>query len=382
MFSRLYAHIPFCVQKCGYCSFYSVPADESKIADYCSLLVRELELASIKYSASSPLLSIYFGGGTPSLLSPQQIDTILNKANQLFGLSDDAEITVETNPGTISRDKLAGFRKAGVNRLSMGVQSFDDAMLASLGRIHTAQDAVDAISMARGAGFSNIGIDLIHSLPQQSDELWREDLNSAAALEPQHISLYGLSIEEGTLFWERYSADRSTLPDSDDAARHWEIALEYLTELGYSHYEISNFAKSGFEAQHNSGYWKRDGYLGIGAAAHSFLRGDGGNVRVSNFSDLDSYIDTVSSGLFCREEENLLTLAHNMEEFIFLGLRRSEGIKYRAFFDEFGLEMQAVFGDKIRKLTSMEFIFTNNAGIALTKSGMLLSNRVLAEFLF
>ena len=289
MFTRLYIHIPYCRQKCPYCAFFSQEHTDGDLTRYAGLLQQEMRLAAESRSPQHRLDSIYFGGGTPSLLDPRQVAELIQQAGHLFGLADDAEVTLEANPGTVDFQKLSGFRQAGVNRLSLGTQSFDDRMLKELGRIHTAQQAREAFAAARQAGFDNIGIDLIHALPGQTSALWLAELRQALQLAPEHLSIYGLTIEEGTPFAARYDSDSPLLPDQDLAAGMFEVADDLLTAEGYEHYEIANYALPGFRSRHNSGYWQRDGYLGLGAGAHSLLRDSAYGTRFSNVADLDEY---------------------------------------------------------------------------------------------
>ncbi|MDU0457988.1 MAG: radical SAM family heme chaperone HemW, partial [Geobacteraceae bacterium] len=236
MFNRLYIHIPFCIEKCGYCAFVSARARPGEIESYHELLLREMRLAVEDHESGPPLNSIYFGGGTPSLMQPRQVSGIIDLAAELFSLSPQAEITLEANPGTIGRERLQDFRAAGVNRLSLGVQSFDDVMLRRLGRVHDSAQARHAFLEARLAGFGNIGIDLIHGLPGQTLSGWGEELRQALALSPEHISVYGLTVEEGTPFALRYPEDCTEIPDQDRSAEMFETADTVLVEAGFEHY--------------------------------------------------------------------------------------------------------------------------------------------------
>jgi oxygen-independent coproporphyrinogen III oxidase len=380
MFSRLYIHIPFCLHKCSYCAFVSQEGSPAQREAYVERLLAEMRLAHAETPADRPLESIYFGGGTPSLLEPGQIGRILSLANSLFVLSPHAEITLEANPGTIDEEILEGFRSSEVNRLSLGVQSFDDRMLATLGRIHSAAQAEQAVKAARAAGFGNIGIDLIHALPDQTMEMWRHDLRRALELAPQHLSIYGLSIEEGTPFARRYAHDRD-LPDEDLNADMFLAADDVLTSAGYEHYEIANYALPGFRSRHNSGYWRRDGYLGLGAGAHSLLRGTGHGIRFGNSSDIDEYAAAISRGQLPRQERVQLSLEDALAEFMFLGLRMLDGVTFGDFRREFGMEMKERFGKELDELTGLGLLAMDKEGVRLTRRGMLLSNQVFTRFL-
>jgi oxygen-independent coproporphyrinogen III oxidase len=380
MFSRLYIHIPFCQRKCPYCAFVSQQGSPEEIDQFVNLLMSEMRLARQEYSPLQPLDSVFLGGGTPSLLQPNQVGRVLKLADELFGLTDKAEITLETNPGTIDQRKLEGFRLAGVNRLSIGVQSFDDRMLAVLGRIHTMQQADDAVKAARMAGFDNIGIDLIHALPGQTMEMWRDDLRHALELAPEHLSVYGLTIEEDTPFAERYTDDEG-IPGEDLSADMFETADTVLKSAGYEHYEIANYARPGFRARHNSGYWKRDSYLGLGPGAHSFLRSSEYGIRFGNTSDLDEYAAAITRGELPRRDRVELSREDSMAEFMFLGLRMSDGVTSGDFEREFGGTLWEHYGNVLGELVSQGMLTANEQGVRLTRRGMLLSNQVFVRFL-
>jgi len=380
MFTRLYIHIPFCHRKCPYCAFVSQHGSAAEIDNYINLLMAEMRLARCDSPPLHGIDSIYFGGGTPSLLHPNQVGRILELADKLFDLSEKVEITLETNPGTIDQQKLKGYRLAGVNRLSIGVQSFDDCMLAVLGRIHTAQQADDAVKAARVAGFDNIGIDLIHALPGQTAQMWRDDLYHTLDLTPEHLSVYGLTIEEGTPFAERYAED-TDIPDEDLAADMFETADTLLTTAGYEHYEIANYARPGYRSQHNSGYWKRDGYLGLGAGAHSFLRSGKYGIRFGNVPALDEYAASITRDELPRRDMTVLSREDSLAEFMFLGLRMADGVTSGDFEREFGITLWEHYGKVLDELVGQGLLTADEQGVRLTRRGMLLSNRVFVRFL-
>jgi oxygen-independent coproporphyrinogen-3 oxidase len=380
MFTRLYLHIPFCRRKCPYCAFVSQEPAAGDLEGYGDILLAEMGLAAQAFRAERPLKSVYFGGGTPSVLDPRQVARFLEQAEALFGLGREAEITLEANPGTVDLERLAAFRAAGVNRLSIGVQSFHDLMLATLGRIHSATEAKEAFLAAREAGFANIGIDLIHSLPDQTLPMWRHELEQTLALAPEHISVYGLTVEEGTPFATRYGDDSQLLPDDELGATMFEEADDLLTAAGYEHYEIANYALPGRRSDHNSGYWRRDGYLGLGAGAHSFLR-NGYGVRFGNPADLDAYALAVAQGRLPRQDEQTLARQDAIAEFMFLGLRMTDGLDSNAFRREFGVGLDEMFGGEMSKLTTLGLLETAGDRVRLTRRGMLLSNQVFAHFL-
>jgi len=381
MFTRLYIHIPFCRQKCPYCAFFSQEYSGDGLTRYAELLCYEMSLVAEKTATRHELDSIYFGGGTPSLLDPQLVADLIKQAQNLFGLEAQAEVTLEANPGTIDFQRLADFRQAGITRLSLGIQSFDDQMLRALGRIHTAHQAREAYTAARRTGFENIGIDLIHALPGQTRDMWLAELRQALQLAPEHLSIYGLTIEEGTPFAERYAGDSPLLPDEDLAAEMFESADDLLDAHGYAHYEIANYARAGFRSRHNSGYWKRDGYLGLGAGAHSFLKDSGFGTRFSNAADLNEYSTALHNGALPLRDILPLSRADAMAESLFLGLRMSDGVLFSTFEQEFGAGLRDVFGKELAKLLKQELLAENSSGIRLTRRGMLLSNQVFQQFL-
>ena len=377
MFNRLYIHVPFCVDKCHYCAFVSKKAEENDLAEYPELLLRELQLC---VSEVAPVASIYFGGGTPSLLQPDHLAQLLEGISIKTGISKDAEITLEANPGTVDIDSLKAFRRTGINRLSLGIQTFDESFLKCLGRIHSAGQSRQAFREAREAGFDNISIDLIHSLPGQNIDQWRAELLQAVKLSPEHISIYGLTVEEGTPFADIYPADSPELTDEDISADMFELADELLTSHGFEHYEIANYCRPGYRSQHNSGYWKRDGYLGLGVGAHSFLR-EGHGIRFSNPDSLEAYRQGVRSGHLERVGEFRLSPEEAMSEYMYLGLRLSDGVSMPGFEREFGRSLESVYGSAPADLEKLGLIVLNGDFITLTLRGMLLSNQVFSRFL-
>ncbi len=382
MFSRIYVHIPFCRQKCPYCAFFSQPySSNSDLAGYATLLCHEMKLAARTTATPQGVDSVYFGGGTPSLMDPSQISSIISQIELSFGLAPNPEITLETNPGTVTFDTLAGFRASGINRLSLGVQSFDDCQLSTLGRIHTAEQARIAFTEARRAGFDNIGIDLINSLPGQTEKQWHWQLEQAVLLAPEHISVYGLSIEENTPFAEHFADDSPLLPDEDLSATMFEEADDLLTSHGFEHYEIANYARPGFRSQHNSGYWHRDGYLGLGAGAHSFLKNTGFGTRFGNQTDLHEYGCKLEQNELPRFDFTAISREEAMAEWMFLGLRMADGVTFGAFEKEFGCALDTVFGHALKTLQSQELLTINSSAVRLTRRGMLLSNQVFLRFL-
>lgn len=380
MFSRLYLHIPWCLSKCGYCAFSSRPLEPEKLEQTCHLLLREMELAATWYPHNQPLRSLYFGGGTPSLLAPEQISRLIDHSRELFGHTNPIEITLEANPGTVNLAALRSYRQAGVTRLSLGAQSFNDRMLQALGRRHTADETRSAFRLAQQAGFNSVGLDLICGLPHQTEADWQSDLEEALALQPDHFSVYGLTIEEGTPFASRYPDGSTELPDDDQSATMLETADQLLTAAGYEHYEIANFARPGCRSQHNCGYWQRDGYLGIGPGAHSFLK-QGYGLRWGNQSSFEVWADALQHNSPATVEQHQLSREEALSETIFLGLRMADGINLDRFAEQSGERLEQRFAREIEQLQQAGLISCTTESIALTKQGMLLSNQVFVRFL-
>ncbi len=386
----LYLHFPFCVRKCRYCDFLSGPASEERREEYISLLCREISLRAgcLRYSDPDPgesgstVDTIFIGGGTPSLMTPEQLQRVMDSLRSHFRIEDDAEISMEVNPGTADFEKLSAYRKAGVNRLSIGVQSFDDSELQLLGRIHTAEQARETFRAARRAGFSNLNLDLMSALPGQSLESWSRTLREAASLQPEHLSAYSLIIEEGTPFAALYdSGHLKDLPSEEEDRAIYHYTGDFLAENGYLRYEISNYAKEGYACRHNCGYWTGHEYLGLGLGASSDLGGE----RFHNPFDPNEYREAVSEGENLRRERQEMTREDRMEEFMFLGLRMTEGVSERAFQERFGCALEDVFGDVIRRHISQGVISKMGCGedirIALTQYGLDVANHVMAEYL-
>ncbi|GAM08538.1 oxygen-independent coproporphyrinogen-III oxidase-like protein YqeR [Geobacter sp. OR-1] len=375
----LYIHIPFCVRKCLYCDFASSELPGVTHEEYVAAVVREMESRAKDLPEPAKTETMYIGGGTPSLLAPQLVEQLISAAQNHYHLAADAEITLEANPGTVTAESLAGYRSAGVNRLSIGVQSMDDAMLAILGRIHTAQQAREAVAIARQAGFDNIGIDLIHSLPGQTLDHWEQTLHDALALAPEHISVYGLTIEDGTPFAAMAESGEIALPAGDDSATMFEMAIALLPASSYEHYEIANFARPGRRSRHNQVYWRRGNYLGFGASAHSFLRAPGFGKRWSNTPDIGEFCRAGSSPHTGEDVEHL-TKQDAMGESLFLGLRMLEGIDPEDFRNEYGESIDEAFPGVLDRHTGNGLLHKIGPRIALTGRGILLANLVFADF--
>lgn len=359
MVKNVYIHIPFCKSKCNYCSFVS----------FDKLDLKEQYLVALKKQIKSEykgemISTLYFGGGTPSLLSIDEFEELVN----LFDLESDAEITVEVNPDSIDKDYLQKLRAIGINRLSIGAQSFDDRILSAIGRLHCAKQIKAAVNFAKDAGFNNINLDLIYGLPEQTLESFKVDLDKAIDLDVQHISLYGLKIEEGCYF---YKNEPNDLPNSDIQADMYLMAVKILKNADNNHYEISNFAKAGFESRHNLNYWNNSTYYGFGCAASGYIN----NIRYTNEMNLDKYI---KNPLLKISEQKLIKL-EILEEAIFLGFRKIAGINVEEINKKFGIDFNKKYSEILDKYSKF-FIQTQN-GYALTLDGILISNEILSEFI-
>lgn len=377
---ELYVHIPFCFKKCTYCDFLSFSCDEKTQLAYADALIREIEVYGPQmqdYFVST----IFVGGGTPTWLDEDKMVEILDAIYTYFNVSSDAEITMECNPGTVTMTKLEKYRKAGVNRLSIGLQSADDEELQILGRIHTFEKFVKTYEMARNAGFANINVDLMSGIPYQNAEKFLHTLQKVVRLKPNHISAYSLIIEKGTPFYEKYKFDlvlqeagkpTEVLPTEDEVYRITKLTQQYLAQAGYEQYEISNFAQPGFECMHNIGYWTRENYLGLGLGAASLLN----NVRYTNTSDLHAYMEGE-----LRVEELPISRKAQMEEFMFLGLRMNQGVTRQQFQDVFGIPIEGIYRDALEHLKAEDLLEIQAGRIALTEKGQDLSNYALAQFL-
>lgn len=359
---ELYIHIPYCVSKCKYCDFLSAPFKEPVRQEYVKSLCERIHSYAEPMKAYH-VVSVFLGGGTPSILKPEQTEAIVAAIFDSFRVDEDAEITTEMNPGTVTMEKLLTYRRIGINRLSIGLQSANNRELKLLGRIHSYEDFLDTYQMAREAGFTNINVDLMSAIPGQTLESYEHSLTQTAGLNPEHISAYSLIIEEGTPFYERYGEGRHAgeLPDEDTERKMYVRTREILEEFGYHRYEISNYAKKGYECRHNLGYWDRREYLGIGTGAAS-------------------YVD------HCRwnegEQPVRLTRKEEMEEFMFLGLRKMRGVSELEFEKCFGESMEKVYGQTIEKLCSQGLLERKNSYVRLTEHGIDVSNYVMSEFLF
>lgn len=380
---ELYIHIPFCVKKCDYCDFLSFAADEQTQKSYVAALQKEIAFYGAKYK-DRRITTIFIGGGTPSWLKEDYMQAIMETVYHYFSVEQDAEITIECNPGTITEHKFEVYRRIGINRLSIGLQSVHNEELKILGRIHTFEQFLKTYDMARKHGFSNINIDLMSSLPGQTPEIFCDSLYQVLKLKPEHISVYSLIIEKGTPFYELYRFDAvrqaagmqtESLPTEEEEYQTTKMTQHILKEAGYHWYEISNFAKPGYECRHNIGYWKRVDYLGVGLGASSLID----NVRYSNTRDLYTYLSVPADSL--HETAAQITRNEQMEEFMFLGLRMRDGFYRDEFTQAFGIPIEAVYGDALNHLQQEELLLKREGRIYLTDKGMDLNNYVVAQFM-
>ena len=405
---ELYIHMPFCVKKCEYCDFLSFPADTNTQIKYVHALLNEIRFYGEKMRGFR-VSTIYIGGGTPSWLEPELVTAVMDQIYKSFQVYEDAEISIECNPGTVTAAKLQAYRRAGINRLSIGLQSTNNTELKTLGRIHTYEQFLKTYELARNEGFTNINVDLMSGLPRQSAESFADTLQRVIRLKPEHISAYSLIIEKGTPFYEKYKFDMvrqeagmktEELPTEDDTYKMLKLTQRVLAKAGYERYEISNYAKPGYACRHNVGYWTRENYLGLGLGAASLID----NVRYSNTRELYEYIEIcreltfLPPEVFAPEEgmdapergwfgSNLHTEAAvvnrkaQMEEFMFLGLRMPEGISRNEFETNFGMPIEAAYVQVLPDLQAQKLIEKREGRVYLTDRGMDVANYVMAQFL-
>ncbi len=375
----LYVHIPFCVKKCNYCDFLSAPAADDTKKRYVDALCKEISSYK-EITGEYELATVYFGGGTPSVLEESLLGQLLETIRKSFLVDKAAEITIEVNPGTVTKEKLLNYKELGINRLSIGVQSAKPEELKLLGRIHTFGDAEQTVKWAREAGFDNISIDIISALPKQTLEDYKYSVEAVLKLQPEHISSYSLIVEEKTPFFDLYAEGmekEADLPEEETDRAMYAYTKERLAEAGYERYEISNYAKPGCESRHNSSYWTGREYLGVGLGASSLFT----NARYHNETDLTTYIEEAEAGKEVRREIERLVEAEQMEEFMILGLRRMCGISRTEFQSRFGKPLETIYGSALQKLKQQGLITIEGDRVALTEIGIDVSNQVFIEFL-
>lgn len=376
---ELYIHIPFCVRKCYYCDFLSGVSDENRREEYVKALLTEIRMCAgecEKYTVTS----IFIGGGTPSLMQGARIERILEEIRRGYVLDKGVEITIEMNPGTVDEEKLAAYKRAGINRLSIGLQSAENEELKKIGRIHTWEQFLHTWQLVRNMGFQNVNVDIMSALPGQSVAGYERTLQRVLSLTdpPEHISAYSLIVEEGTDFYRWQEEGKLDLPVEDEDRQMYHLTKKLLAEKGYERYEISNYAKPGFACTHNCGYWKRAEYLGLGLGAASLLK----NVRFHNTESLEKYL---ANPCGCREDVHVLTDGEQIEETLFLGLRLTMGISEKEFVGCFSRTLDEIYGDVIEKNTQNGLLRWTEQGedrwLSLTEKGLDVSNYVMAQFL-
>jgi oxygen-independent coproporphyrinogen-3 oxidase len=362
-FPGLYIHVPFCLSKCHYCDFYSLTSI-SAVPDFLDALFKEMEMYRNRFN---PFDTIYIGGGTPSLLSPQHLENILISVQKNFDLVSTPEITVETNPADLDQSSLELMREIGINRINIGVQSFDEKKLNFLGRRHSIKQAISAIEASRKAGFHNIGLDLIYGVPEQDIESWLDTLKQAVAFSPEHISCYQLTLESKTPLGIRYQAGEFSLPGEELQYEFFMKTSEFLEGAGYIHYEVSNFALgTGYTSRHNQKYWDHSPYLGLGPSAHSFQS----NRRWWNHHSLDRYLAAINSGNLPIEETEILTMEQLRLEALYLGLRTKKGVSLQDFEDQYDYDLFTEKKEILDKLREEGFIFIRDGYLFPTKTGL------------
>lgn len=400
---EIYIHIPFCVKKCDYCDFLSAPADLETKEKYVEALINEIKLNKNKMS-EYVVDTVFIGGGTPSLLEENQISKIMSVLRDNCNMSENPEITIECNPGTITESKLLEYKKSGINRISFGLQSANDEELKSIGRIHNYARFLESYNLARKCGFDNINVDLMSALPGQTLKSYEETLNKVVRLEPEHISAYSLIVEENTLMYDRVKKAQikgiNILPDEESERKMYYLTNNILRSNGYRKYEISNYSKPGKECKHNIGYWQRKEYLGFGIGAASLYKEN----RYNNISDINKYIEVLTNNIKENSINNVgnssevenqvnilnsivknlqqLTERDRMEEFMFLGLRMMEGVSMEKFEQYFGKTYMEVYGKVQKRMEDKRFLINDNGYVKLTEFGIDLSNYVMSEFLF
>ena len=368
----VYIHIPFCKQACFYCDFH-FSTNQSVKEELIEAIAHELSLQK-DYLQGEPIETIYFGGGTPSLLTKKDLEAILHSVHKNYSIAELPEVTLEANPDDLNEEKIVALKEVGINRISLGVQSFDNTILKFLNRAHTGEDALASIELLRKHGINNLSIDLIHSIPGQDDFMLRKNLEKILAIAPAHISVYSLTIEEKTVFGKR--ASRGFLSPMDDAqsAGQFEIAMDTLIDHGYQHYEISNFCLPGFASKHNSSYWQQKKYLGVGPSAHSF----DGESRQFNVSNNHHYVKSLSQEKIPFEKETL-KLENKINEYIFTSLRTSRGCSLAFLKSNYGYELDSVNAAYLQSITELGYVTLTNQLLVLTRKGKLLADKIASD---
>lgn len=372
---ELYIHIPFCVKKCLYCDFLSFEASKEEHKVYIDALIQELEQYR-RLAESYIVSSIFVGGGTPSIIEGELMACVFEKLREIFVVSEDAEITIEMNPGTMDEKKMSIYKEIGINRVSIGLQATNNDELKMLGRIHTYEEFLTTYEMVRQYGIENVNIDLISGIPNQTTASWEETLKRVIVLNPTHISAYSLIIEEGTALYDNIEAYEELLPSEDEERDMYYLTKEKLEAAGYYRYEISNYAKKGYECRHNLGYWSHVDYLGIGLGSASLSH----DMRFTNESNMESYIQKCQEGKSVYVDDEYLTEEIQMNEFMFLGLRKVAGIRKSEFESLFHVSLEEVYERALKKVLDLELIVVEGDVVKLTDFGMDVTNSVVDEF--
>ncbi|MBM7660776.1 oxygen-independent coproporphyrinogen-3 oxidase [Bacillus mesophilus] len=377
MIQAVYIHIPFCHQICHYCDFNKVFLKGQPVDEYLNHLNLEMR-NTLQQVPTESVKTIFIGGGTPTALNEEQLAKLLDMIRFHFpNWSDDIEFTVEANPGDLTTEKLKVLKSGGINRLSIGVQSFNNELLKQIGRTHESNDVFAGIKRAREAGFSNISIDLIYSLPNQTIEDFKETLQQAFSLNIEHFSAYSLIIEPKTVFYNRMQKGKLPLPSHESEAAMFELLMDEMKKNGYEQYEISNFSKQGFESKHNLTYWDNEEYYGFGAGAHSYVQGK----RIANAGPLKKYMTLVEEQGTPYIEEHIVSTKEKMEEELFLGLRKAEGVSIALFNKKYKISLEDLFREPIEENKKRELLKQENGYLFLTRTGKLLGNEVFQSFL-
>ena len=372
----LYLHIPYCLHKCGYCDFNSHPENQVESVHYVEALLKELKFYSTTLKSYN-VPTVFMGGGTPTILPPSQLKKILDTVRQSFNLTPDCEITIEANPATIKLETLQEIHAAGYNRISIGVQSFDEKELQLLERVHNEEEIHSTVHRARSANFENLSMDLMFALPDQSTEKWQSHLKQATAKNPDHLSTYNLTIEPATAFFKLQEKGKLCLPHEDIQLEMYETTIQVLEDAGYSQYEISNFSKPGMESQHNINYWNNGEYLGVGAGASSYLNGE----RSKNINLPSIYIRKIETKASAVDTRERLEPLQAMGETLMLGLRLLKGVSIDVFENRFQVSFQKVYGKVVESLLNQELITLNENRIALSRKGLFLADSVILKFM-
>ncbi|MCA1025419.1 radical SAM family heme chaperone HemW [Cytobacillus kochii] len=376
MIQAAYLHIPFCEHICHYCDFNKVFLKGQPVDEYLQYLDKEMEI-TMNSSDYAPFKTIFVGGGTPTALNEKQLATFLESIRKRLPLAGQYEFTFEANPGDLSYEKLKLLYDYGVNRLSLGVQTFNDQLLEKIGRVHRAKDVYQSVESAKKAGFKNMSIDLIYSLPTQTMADFQETLTTSFQLDVQHYSAYSLIIEPKTVFYNLMRKGKLHTPGEDVEAAMYELLMEKMKENGFEQYEISNFSKPGFESKHNLTYWNNEAYFGFGAGAHSYVEG----YRRSNYGPLKKYMEPLDQNELPIMDKHEVTKKEKMEEEMFLGLRKTQGVSMKAFKDKYDIEIMEIFREELLAHEQKSLLEIKGDSIQLTKQGRLLGNEVFQSFI-